>query len=117
MDHHRDSRGADRGLTVRIRTMQSKRRLLPVVSSIRLDKSNDEAAAEVRNPYSTPLKLARATGYIVFFDRNGRIIGGNKNRLGKGRETLAPGRRLRLEFNIEGVSITHVARAEVSVNP
>jgi hypothetical protein len=103
--------------TVRIRAMQSKWRLLPVVSSIRLDKSNDEATAEVRNPYSTPLELARATGYIVFFDRNGRVIGGNKNRVGKGSGTLAPGRRLRLEFNIEGVSIAHVARAQVSVNP
>ena len=103
--------------TVRIRAMQPKRRLLPVVSSVQLDKSNDEATAELRNPYSAPLELARATGYVVFFDRNGRVIGGNKNRLGKGRGTLAPGRRLRLEFNIEGVSIAHVARAEVSVNP
>jgi len=97
--------------------MQPKRRLLPVVSSVQLDKSNDEATAEVRNPYSAPLELARSTGYVVFFDRNGRVIGGNKNRLGKGRGILAPGRRLRLEFNIEGVSIAHVARAEVSVNP
>jgi hypothetical protein len=103
--------------TVRVRAMQSKRRLLPVVSSIRLDKTNYEASAEVRNPYSTPLELTRATGYIVFFDRNGRVIGGNKNRLGEGRGRLAPRRRLRLEFNIEGVSIAHVARAEVSVNP
>ena len=103
--------------TVRIRTMRPKRRLLPVVSSIRLDRSTDEASAEVRNPYSTPLKLARATGYVVFFDPTGRVIGGNKNRLGKGGGTLAPGRHLRLEFNIEGVSITHIASAEVSVSP
>ena len=103
--------------TVRVRAMQPKRRLLPLISSIRLDKPNYEATAEMTNPYSTPLKLARATGYVVFFDRNGRVIGGNKNRLGKGRGTLASGRRLRLGFNIEGVSITHIARAEVSVNP
>jgi hypothetical protein len=103
--------------TVRVRAMQPKRRLLPLISRIRLDKPNYVATAEMTNPYSTPLKLGRATDYVVFFDRNGRVIGGNRNRLGKSKGTLAPGRRLRLAFNIEGVSITHVARAEVSVNP
>jgi hypothetical protein len=109
-------------VTAEVRAMKPKRSVLPPVSSIRIDKANHEVTAEMTNPYSTAINLDNATGYAVFFDRSGRVIGGAKTAPladpAAGSTKLKPGAHLRVRFlSLAGVPIARMARAGVSVDP
>ena len=107
--------------TVRVRAMERRRRRLPPVSAVRLDRKNAGVTATTANPYPRPLQLFDASAYAVVFDRAGRVLGGGSvdplAAAVAGPATLAPGAYLRIAVPVSGGQLGRAERAEVSINP
>jgi hypothetical protein len=107
--------------TVRVRAMERKRRRLPPVSALRIDRTNGGVTATVANPYPRQLQLFDASAYAVVLDGAGRVVGGGSvdplAAAVAGPATLAPGAYLRVAIPVSGGQLGIARRAEVSINP
>jgi hypothetical protein len=55
-----------------------KRFALPVVSDVKIDRANRAVTGTLTNPYRTRMSTYDFTSSVVFYDRGGRVIGGDE---------------------------------------
>ena len=107
-------------VAIEVKAMRPRLYLLPSVSKIRFDRFNNGVTAVITNPYSAPLNLYHADGFLVAFGRSGRVIGGTLIQLANpvsGQTSLAPGAHPRVEFPLIAVPFKRLAHVGISVNP
>jgi hypothetical protein len=93
-----------------------KRYTLPSVTDVRIDRANRRVIGTLTNPLRTRMSSRDFTPSVVFYDRSGRIIGGDDLVPVVGTsQWITPGGRATVENTIpDEISIGRIARARVT---
>jgi hypothetical protein len=104
-------------VTTSVGSTRPGRVVLPRVSDVRVDAATGRVTATVTNPYPAAISPGDYRGTAVFYDRQGRVIGGSDG--GEfGVATLKPGASTVMAFSSLGaVPRSQVGSARVTVLP
>jgi hypothetical protein len=93
-----------------------KRHVLPPVTDVRIDRANRRVIGTLTNPYRTRMSSDDFTPSVVFYDRSGRIIGGDDLVPIVGTsQWITPGDHATVENTIPNeISLARIARARVT---
>jgi hypothetical protein len=108
-------------VTVIVGSTPVKRYVLPPVSDVRVDAARGRVTATMTNPYRTSISAYDYTASAVFYDRSGKIVGGDAlgtvGDLGS-RELIKPGQRAPVRVLIPfRISWERIASARITVTP